>query len=299
MINQKSQDYRQVWYDEDFGQTSDVTAKQEKSVRQYFEIGDIHQYIKNELYIDPYVATFYAPHHDLDHFSERVMACWDWMLSNLKHKENKLITENLTLEERFSVIFMQLFGRPGYLLPDEFHTQVFFMIYGTEYEPDRLSPIKIASHDFQPAIVTRPDDLCTTLIMGLRDYLFKTDENEFRRQYKTYDRYKPLTGYFLSIFPKINSECFELTLYDRFHSINGRRSGFGHNQARIRSFIAQLWGIPTKLQVEDGLDAPPINDIEFHAYLKKSIEGLTMPDEYYRLLDFLIESGTDGIQMSV
>ena len=296
MIDQNSVDYRQIWYDENTGQVTSLRKKEEDSVRSYFETGDIHKYVKDEIYVDPQVATFFAPQHELEHLVNRVTVCWQWLLNNQGHLADKRIRTNSSLDEQFSYTASELFGKLGFFFPDDFFLEVFSYLYGEEYNSENDFPITFESINWTPSNVLHRDHICSSILLGLNEYIFSLPATN--SPYRSYKRYKSLFRYFLSIFPKIRRQCFETRLYDQFHEIDGERSGFMVNQIRIRMFMAQMDGIVTKGQKKKAFDKPPINDRVFYEALKLELNSLDMPDEYYLLMDFLREHGTDGIQLS-
>lgn len=290
-MNQESASYREFWYNE-CTLALTMSAREERSVKTYFESGDVDAYLADELFIDPAIATFMAPQHQLDHFKNRVERCWNWLMENEQHPANKRARRRLTYDEQFSAALFALFIKSGNFFPDDFFSEVFSFMYGDYYDATRVFPVSL-KFDGKPLVNTiRADELCTQLMTGIRKYLFETDEHD----YFSYSRYKTLLPFFLSILPKMSVECFDTKKYGRFHKVNGKRSGLGSSQARVRRFFASLLGVSYD---QDSNTQIQINDFEFHEHLKSELATVNMPESYSVLLEFIEEYGAESLNMSI
>jgi len=88
----------------------DLTAKKEKSIRNYFETGDLDKYLGDKLYIAPELAMFLAPQHEMDHFIDRTKRVWSFILENEGKTYVDAGSSKETRDKKFSNAFSHLTG---------------------------------------------------------------------------------------------------------------------------------------------------------------------------------------------
>jgi hypothetical protein len=271
-------DVRKCWLYDVLYYHPDLSKPQGKAILEYFENGDFQKYISDEIYIDPYVAMYFAPQENLTHLEQRLEATWNWAIENSKHSENNFDLTNNSIEDRFNKVLGGLFFKYGEMYSSGFFADVFLYFYGKEYSPMCKSPVAIGPDKVQPTLTINPTSFGTQLAYGIRDYLFqRKPELLFDTQ-----RYKYLIDYFISLLPFIDEVCYAPELENR--KKRGNNSAY---QNRIRGLLLPLYGYPTKYERKDGFLEPQVNDEKARDYLKSKIEGLTMPDSFLKLINLI------------
>ena len=101
---------RDVLYAENIYYEPDINPEQEKSVRNYFETGDIDKYLADDLYIEPVIATFFPPQNDIEHFDYRIKRYWEWVLINMGRESDCRKEKYLSLDEQFERTMINLYS---------------------------------------------------------------------------------------------------------------------------------------------------------------------------------------------
>jgi hypothetical protein len=282
-IRELAPEYREKRYQHIIRPYESENKESLESIRKYFETGDIEQYIAEEVLICPYVAIFYPPIHDLEHFKVRVKAVWDWLLSNLGRPADARDRKHEPLNYQFSIVFEGLFGQHGQLFPDDFFVEVFFWLYGEKYDPTREFQFGLRSEKWLPKMDFGIDLFFNQLNYGIKDHLFGLEKDI---DYST-QRYVPLMDYFLSLLPYINIECYAKKRVKRFHKVDGKASGLRAEQCGLRTLIAYMHDIPGDKFLDEGYDHVPVNDQASLQKLKDGINSISMPNEYFELIEYL------------
>jgi hypothetical protein len=285
---------RDVLYAENIYYEPDINPEQEKSVRNYFETGDIDKYLTDDLYIEPVIATFFAPQNDIEHFDYRIKRYWEWVLINMGRESDCRKEKNLSLDEQFERTMSNLYSIAGTLFTPEFFGEVFELTYGVSYDQDRLFPITFGKESWQPKIVQKNiTSRCTELMVRIDSHIFRAPEKQ--RFLEPGFRYT--INYFISMLPLIDIECYQTELYARKHKINGKKSNYLTYQSRVRGFLAHLEGFDDDVTASDD-SGLRVNDVESWQKLKDGLSRQKMPDQYYALLDFVKKHGSEARYVS-
>lgn len=253
------------------------------SIRRYFDSGDIERYIGEEILISPYVAIFGAPQHDLGHFKARIKGVWDWLLVNQGHLADSRDRKSETLNYQFVTVFEALLGEHGDLFPDDFFVEVFFWLYGERYDPVREFQFDLGPEKWVPKMEFDNGLFFNQLKFGVMDHLFGLKKDI---DYST-QRYVPLMDYFLSLLPFIDIECYSKKRVKRFHKVDRKVSGLRARQCGLRRLIAYMHDIPGDKFLDEGYDHVPVNDQATLQKLKDGINSISMPNEYFELIEYL------------
>ena len=143
---------------------------------------------------------------------------------------------------------------------------------------------------------TKSNWVATTLLRETSEYLFPMDDDV----YFDLSRMKGLCQYLYSVMPYVSVESFSKQLYPRRHELpNGQQSSYRVLQFGLRRMIALLNGVVSKSEKERGFDSLVISDEKELAEFRKQFDAIQWPQEYYDLVEFIIESGPDYVKASV
>ncbi|NRB40195.1 MAG: hypothetical protein HRU20_17305 [Pseudomonadales bacterium] len=179
----------------------------------------------------------------------------------------------------------------GNYYPDSLSLEAFFWLFGPKFEPIRKIQLYDNGEIFKFEIDV--DKNCMNLLRGIRNYLWGMEEEKGNNYI-----YKDLLDYFLSIYPHYNIEFFSKNIQPS-HSFKVGSKISRANYSYPRWFIASLNNIVTEWDLDDDyeeLDSLIINDENFLKKLKSGFERLEMPEEYYKLENYVIDLGSQCLE---
>jgi len=255
--------------------------------KTYNITGDVEAYIQSGVSLRGSDVLYRSPLLNLDDLLPQLKCYWDWVAEDPENHCHEY-EKSKSIDERFTSIFQELV-RGGERFPVGLLEDLFFWVYGKTYEPERQFPMTFGPNQWRPKLDFDIDFMCSSLQSGIRRYLMGYNLHSRDKAIATF--YKSVIDYFLSIYPYMSTDIYSLELYPQNYSENGvsiNKSGY---QIATRWFIAGLHNILTLYEDDDGITELVIHDQETMDYLKAGLAKLNMPDEYYRLVDFVKETG--------
>lgn len=268
---------------------SDATNEEIDAFRAYNESGNVDAYIKSGMPIRGYDVLYRSPLKSLDDLLPQLKRYWDWVAENPKkccHEDEK----TRSLDERFVIVF-QVLVRGGERFPVSLLEDLFFWVYGKTYDPEREFPMTFGPDNWRPKLGFDIDFMCSELQVGIRRYLMGYNLRAREKEISTF--YKSAIDYFLSTYPHMNTDIYSLELYPQNYAENGVSVNKRGYQITTRWFIAGLHSIFTLFEDDEGITELVIHDLETMDYLKSGLAKLKMPEEYYRLVEFVKDTGFD------
>jgi hypothetical protein len=257
--------------------------------KNYYNTGCVETYIQSGMPLRGYAILYRSPLLNLDDLLPQLKCYWDWVAEdpdNHCHEYEK----SRSIDDRFTSIFQELV-RGGERFPVSLLEELFFWVYGKTYDPERQFPMTFGPNQWRPKLDFDIDFMCSTLQRGIRKYLMGYNLRARDKEIATF--YKSVIDYFLSIFPYMSRDIFSLELYPRNYSEDGVLINKSAYQIGTRWLIAGLHNILTLYEDDEGITELVIHDQEAMDYLKAGLAKLKMPDEYYRLVEFVKETGFD------
>jgi len=256
-----------------------ATEDELKPYRDYFFTGDICAAIENGAYTDFGTMLFWSPANNLDDLKNIFIYYWKWFFSD---DDNIKIYQGYKFEgpdEYLNSVLLQIAGW-NYYQPPKLMAELFFWVFGEQYNESRLFPIPLGENKWQPKIEVKSHVLAIFILRGVRGYLFSYDKETI------FQKYQFLVGYLLSVFQFIEPRVYFLgRMKDNEVDVL-----LNHTDQKImRWFVANLEGISTKREVRNNNGEIPHNDIETEEILRKGLSKLDLPEGYHQLVDFVRE----------
>ena len=255
---------------------------------------------------------FWGGKGSVDAIINRLKVFTEWVLEDKDYRARSWFdyseydeAQETTFEQRFSYIFSGLFHDYGQFLTNETWQEVFLWLYGNSFNENRQFPLTFGQDQWRPPTLFANDlgysrdAFFFNILSSVDDYFFCDDESE----YDYYLRYKPLVEYLLSMFLHLNKSCYELKRFKQHTTDeNGKRVNYSGWQYMMRTFIAHMNGIciydDYDYDLGDSDEPFSRRDPELFLNFRKKFSQLNLPEEYYRLEQFVIKHGEDYIYAS-
>lgn len=273
-----AEDFRAALFDDiksDLKHDSRFNAADIKAIQTYYKNGSLEDYLDSGQKVAARFVYYLFPEPSLSEFQQRLETYWNWVLEDPTTRKDPFQDSSETPDQQFMRPFAHLFEY-GYVnfFPAELSAEVFHWVYGEQYSESRVLPVSLGPDEWRPRIVVDINSLCTRIMVKIDSYLFPYNES----QYHNHERFKYLADYMLSLVLHLDKECYATSLFDRWHKIDGRRSGYRAYQIRIRTFLSHLNGILTKHDKEDGVKKLVDNDHELLEHVKKATNNIDIPE---------------------
>jgi hypothetical protein len=255
----------------------------------YYNTGSVADYINSGVALRDSMILDMSPIGRLEELLPQIKIYWDWVVED-PTKHTHMVFNAKSLEERFILFWSQLV-RGGERFPVSLLEDLFFWVYGKTYDSERELPMTFGPNNWRPKLDLDIDFMCSQLQRGIRKYLM--GYNLWAREKEISTFYKTSIDYFLSIYPHMSKDIFSLELYPQNYSENGVLVNKSSCQIGTRWFIAGLHNILTLYEDDEGITELVIHDQETMGYLKSGLAKLKMPEEYYRLVEFVKDTGFD------
>ena len=261
-------------------------------------------------------AFYWGGASNLETLVERLTVFTEWVLEDRSHRALKLSEFNgqddQSLDKRFSGVLSCLFGELGNFLSNRVWQEVFSWFYGERFDPNRQFPLTFGKEQWRPELLFNAskygyakDDFLFNVLSKTNFYFFRDRKDHYLYRedeggdYDYFARYKLLVGYLLSMFIHLNKACYSLKRYKRhMKDENGNRVNYWAWQSRMRIFIANMNGIFYEDELDDNGKPFASRDPELFESFRKEFSQLNLPEEYYRLEQFVIKHGEDYIYAS-
>jgi hypothetical protein len=260
-------------------------------LKSYFFSGGIKYLLTDSYDITLSYVISLTPFTETDLVIESITEFWFWVLESPDSRDYyEFITD---LNERFIYHFHAIFSRKDDNLHPDICVKLFFWLYGETYQKDREITLNHNGRTVTINVNIDVDELAHELMSGIIDYLWMKDEGENICIFKSF------IPYFLSIYPHMSPCCFSTTLPDESEFIGDdgkeyRRSWYIWN----RWLLTTLNGFITKYEIDDGIDELVCNDEDALTQLKDGLKALQMPEEFYRLQEFVLKHKGKSLKAS-
>lgn len=297
--NYSPEEFRRLLFDDvvnDMRSTRNFDKNDIKAVKQYFKSGDLEKYLASGCKIQPNFVLFLFPKPTFDEVISRLKIYWDWVLDDKANRLNDEHKNFASLDEYFMRVFGFLFDyQYGNHYSNELIADVFHWAYGPTYDPEWQFPITFGPDDWRPHVSVNVNEMGTRLINGLDNCCFSDQQS----QYYNDSRYAHFVDYCLSLFPLLDTDCYATKYFDRRHKENGKRTGKRTYQHRMRGFLCHMNGIAPQEEDDVGIKYPDliINTPEVVEKLRDGIAKLELPDEYHKLIKFILKHGTKAMEI--
>lgn len=268
----------------------DESSPAEISARKaYFFTGDVNHILNDKFSISLIEVISNTPFKKLDLVIDSITIYWVWV--NESPGTRDWFQRYPNLNERFLVGAEAAFSITNDHLDPGLCVELFHWLYGKEYTIERKLTL-ITNSDNNIVIDINVNQFCQYLMSGLIRYIW---HNEINKNIKLY---KALIPYFLSIYPHMSPECFSTTLPKKYKY---RKNGQTYNKSWLlmnRWLLTSINGFITEYEEEDDIEELISNDDAALQQLKKGLDELKMPDEYYQLQEFVLKHKGDSLYAS-
>lgn len=271
---------------------SGLTAVKKRSIRNYFESGDIKKYLSDEKYIDLDIAMFLAPQHAFSHFIERFSLAVEWLIKNKDHKANFSYPRNVSLDHKVQYAFSCLFTEYGALLPPALFAEVFDFSYGEKFVAKRQLDISIGRDKYSPTL----ERLFIGTFVRLLQKLNSNAYLGLKKQRISTEPFVHALEYFIGMIPDLPVRYLALKLFDD-SSIESERDRI--NQFNVRTLIANVNLVLTDEHTDYGLKQVPIDNQFIHDQLVDAFASAPYQQEYNELVNFLKSRGEDCVYETI
>jgi len=270
---------------------SSVSDDQRQARRDYFFTGDIEQCILNVDDPSLYTVISDVPLIDVNLVVDNITRYWFWVMDSPDTRDR--FRQFPDIDERFIFHFHAIFSLKDDNLHPDICTGLFFWLYGETYQQDRVVTIKHNDRTATIPVNVNVNELSFSLLSGIIDYLWGKDEGENICIFKSF------IPYFLSLYPHMSPCCFSTTLPDKSEFIDN--DGKQYSRAWYiwnRYLLTTINGFITKYEVDDGIDELVCNDDDALKQLKEGLNALQMPEEFYRLQEFVLKHKGESLKAS-
>lgn len=261
---------------------------------EYVLGGDVDAFIRNGGdTVDAYTTFYFGGDFTIKRAKERLAA---FIHDCRLHPEKYRITPHIERGkpewevEVLRKLAPQLFTLTGgFLSPKDFF-DVFQWFFGDVFQTERQLELVIEEKIVNYTIFIKPNWMSCTLLGGIREYLFPMDNDV----YFELSRFKNLYPYLCSTLPFLSKEAFLTELFSRRHELpNGDLSSYRVAQFGIRKMIGALNNVVSIYNIKAGFDEVVVSDRNELTKFKQQFDAVPWPEEYYNLVDFVIESGPE------
>ena len=277
-----------------FGRWIDGASEKEIAARrEYFFEGDIDVYINGVQRPGLYDVISDSPFVDVDLVLECIAKYWAWVLDKPNSRDRSEQFPNV--EQRFQFHFHAVYSRKDDNLHPNVCIGLFRWLYGKSYENSRVVELCHDGNNISIPVLIDVDNLCLNLLNGIIEYLWRQDVGENTCIFKS------LIPYFLSIYPHMSPMCFETKLpeTDEFES-NGKKY-YRKYWLWNRWLLSTLSGFISEYEEDEEdeeIEELVCNDEDALAQLKDGLEGIQMPEGFYRLKEFVLKHEGDSLYAS-
>lgn len=257
------------------------SPEEELAVRKaYFFDGNIKHLLTDSYDITLYHVINNSPLNDLNLLIQAISEYWFWVLESPSSRDNVEFIPDVN--ERFMGSMHAIFSRKDDHLAPEICINLFSWLYGNNYQGDRAVTLIHDGQETSIPVAIDVDALCFNLLSGIILALWRQDEGE------NISIFKALIPYFLSIYPYMSSICFESKLpdSDEFEGDDGQKY-FEKYWIWNRWLLTTLNGFISEYEEEEDIEELVCNDEAALTQLREGLDALQMPEEFYRLQEFV------------
>ncbi len=270
---------------------SSVSDGQRQAIRDYFFTGNIEQYIANVEKPSLYSVISDVPLIDVNLVVDNITRYWFWVMDSPDTRDH--FRQLPDIDERFIFHFHAIFSLKDDNLHPDICIGLFFWLYGETYQKDRVITLNHSDKTATIPVIVNVNELSQNLLSGIIDYLWGKDEGENICIFKSF------IPYFLSLYPHMSPCCFSTTLPDESEYVGDdgkeyRRSWYIWN----RWLQTTLNGFITEYEEDADIDELVCNDEDALKQLKDGLNALQMPEEFYRLQEFVLKHKGDSLYAS-
>ncbi len=269
----------------------DVPEKESQFARSYFFDGDIRHLMTDEYQSTLTDVISTSPINDTSVVIESISKYWFWVLEKPDSRDRYENTPDI--EERFLYHFNSVFSPKGDYSHPDVCIGLFHWLYGDSYKSDRVRTLTHQGKTVVIPVKIDVDALTNSLMYGIIDYLWTKEDDE------NICIFKDFIQYFLSIFPYMSPICYDTRL-PRAKSLDGSVNNRKLRKCCLanRWFLTTLNGFISEYEEEAGIEELKCNDDEAFAQLKEGLSNLKMPEEFYRLQEFVLKHEGDSLYAS-
>lgn len=265
------------------------------SLNRYIHDGDIADFLSTGgKTVDPFSVIYMGGNITLEILKQRIGVFWKEATTSPENYKGRLNFPKSGSIDDWLLIGITAFFKRGYgcYLSNEEYVDLFKWVYGESFAFEREITIDLKDESVSWTIEIDPTYQFGSLLLLMSEYLFDMDETYLTDP----DRVNSLGEYFFTCLPHIDENIFSKTLYHRRHvSDDGTPSNYSSKQSVLRRFIALMYGILRKSEIENKKYQEVIvykpNELEdFKVMFEANVPN---SDKYFELVEFIKEAGAN------
>ncbi len=288
-IKKRKKDWENIFYRE-----MDEQAKYRwKYKEKYYFDGDVDSYIEGNIKASkreggsvegldcPHIpeGIIYSPAETKEQLIEAIQSLVGWFQLNREKVLPRVCSGEMA---SFLNTLPRFVGTPEVGFSPQLADEMFFWIYGEEYDSNRVFPIPLGPDNWQPKLI----NYSNIFFLIVRRYVWCLfDENiaADKLEVQNFIFESKYQRYLLSMLPYVDVEFFSKELFDDRY-ISKKGDLIGGYQLVIRRFFMSLLGYkrPRDKKIF-------CRDFEKAEDLKRKILNLNMPPEFEDFVDFINE----------
>ncbi len=277
-------DYSKRWLFE-------APVEEVRLMKAYFFDGNVKHLLTDSYNITLSDVISIAPINDAWLVINNISEYWFWVLESPDSRDYYQSISDV--DQRFIYHFNSVFSRKGDYLQSDVCISLFFWLYGKTYQGNRAVSLSHDGREVSIPVDIDVNKLSYDLLNGIIKYIWRQGEGQ------NICIFKAFIPYFLSIYPKMSPICFDTKLpeLDEFEGDDGKRY-FEKYWIWNRWLLTALNGFVSEYEEDEGIEELVCNDGEAFVQLNEGLNALQMPEEFFRLKEFVLKHKGESLYAS-